>query len=163
MERRTTIRYGLSANAVFTWQSAGRARLRAKGITRDISLLSAFISASTCPPVGVNVQVDIFLFLLPTRSSASDVRIRTEAQVLRIDRAENHGQCGFAISCSSPFKFWPPRISRSNRTSQTSGVNSRMVGISESGQDLDETTALASPVALGLGSEETSSRHELGW
>ena len=113
MERRKTIRYRLSVNAIFTWQSAGHARLRAEGITRDISPLSAFISASTCPPAGANVQVDIFLFLLPNRGSAPDLRIRTEAQVLRLDHAGKHGQDGFAISCLSPFKFWPPRHSRS--------------------------------------------------
>jgi hypothetical protein len=78
-----------------------------------MSVLSAFISASSYPPVDATVQVDIFLFLPSTQISAPRLRIRGEAQVLRIDHAGDQGMGGFAIGCSH-FRFWPPRLSKSD-------------------------------------------------
>jgi hypothetical protein len=113
MERRTNIRYRLSANAIFMWKGAGHARLRAEGITRDISPLGAFVLASSCPPVDATIQVEIFLFLPTTQGSGPKLRIRTEAQVLRIDHAADQGMSGFAMG-SAHFRFWPSRASGSD-------------------------------------------------
>src|ERR1700686_2892384 len=113
MERRTNIRYRLSANAIFTWKGAGHARLRAEGITRDISPLGAFVLASSCPPIDDIIQVEIFLFLPTTQGSGPKLRIRTEAQVLRIDHEGDQGMSGFAMG-RAHFRFWPSRASGSD-------------------------------------------------
>jgi hypothetical protein len=113
MERRTNIRYRLSANTIFTWKGAGHARLRAEGITRDISPLGAFVLASSCPPVDAAIRVEIFLFLPDTQGSGPKLRLRTEAQVLRIDHGADKGMSGFAMG-SAHFRFWPHRVSGSD-------------------------------------------------
>jgi hypothetical protein len=113
MERRTNIRYGLSANAIFTWKGAGHARLRAEGITRDISPLGAFVLASSCPPVDAIIQVEIFLFISTIQGSGQKLRIRTGAQVLRIDHAADQRMSGFAVG-RAHFRFWPSRASGSD-------------------------------------------------
>jgi len=112
MERRTNIRYQMNTNAIFTWKGPGRARLRAEGMTRDISPQGAFIFASSYPPVDTSILVDIFFFL-SAPASAPKVRIRTEARVLRIDQAGDHGMNGFAIG-NSHFRFWPLTVSESD-------------------------------------------------
>ena len=106
MERRKNVRYQLSANAVFTWKGAGRASLRAEGLTRDIGPLGAFIISSSCPPVASAVQVDIFIFLSGSRSAVPTIRIRAEAEVIRIDYTESRAISGFCVSCAR-FRFWP--------------------------------------------------------
>jgi len=108
MERRKNVRYQLSANAVFTWKGAGRASLRAEGLTRDIGPLGAFITCSSCPPVATAVQVDIFIFLSGSQSAVPSLRIRAEAEVVRIDYTETHAISGFCVSCAR-FRFWPRR------------------------------------------------------
>ena len=86
MELRNRIRYRLSADAVFAWESLQHNRLQGKGITRDISLTGAFIFTSTCPPVGSVVEVDVFL--TPWSGTAGKkVRIRTQATVVRVDHS----------------------------------------------------------------------------
>jgi hypothetical protein len=110
MERRTNIRYQMNTNAIFTWKGPGRSRLRAEGMTRDISPQGAFIFASSYPPVDTTILVDIFFFLSTSPALAPKVRIRTEAQVIRIDQAVGQGMNGFAIG-NSHFRFWPPTIS----------------------------------------------------
>lgn len=111
-ERRTRVRYQLSANAVFTWKGAGHARLRAEGVTRDINPLGGFIRTRSCPPVAAVIQVDIFLFFPAVRGAEPSIRIRTQAQVVRVDYDADHCISGFSFSCSR-FRLWPRRVGRS--------------------------------------------------
>jgi polysaccharide export outer membrane protein len=93
MELRNRIRYRLSADAVFAWEGAKHDRLLGEGVTRDISLMGAFIFTATCPPVGAQVQLDVFLS--PTPGAArKTVRIKTEATVIRVEHSA--GSEGFA-------------------------------------------------------------------
>ena len=103
----------MNTNAIFTWKGPGRARLRAEGITRDISLQGAFIFASSYPPVDTTILVDIYFFVSASPAPVPKLRIRTEARVLRIDQAGKQGMNGFAIG-NSHFRFWPPTISESD-------------------------------------------------
>jgi PilZ domain len=111
-ERRKNVRYQVSANAVFSWKGAGHARLRAEGVTRDISPLGAFIRATSCPPVDAEIQVDIFVFFPAVRGADPSIRIRAEAQVLRVDYSADRSINGFSVSCSR-FRFWPRRVGNS--------------------------------------------------
>jgi hypothetical protein len=87
MELRNRVRYRLSADAVFAWEGAQRARLLGEGITRDISLTGAFVFTPTSPPVGTTVQLDVFLSSRAFGASERRVRIKTEATVIRVDHS----------------------------------------------------------------------------
>lgn len=93
MEQRNKVRYRLSADAVFAWEGAQHTRLQGKGVTRDISLAGVFIFTATCPPVGAEVELDIFLSGRPAME-AKKVCIRTEAKVIRVEHSAGPG--GFA-------------------------------------------------------------------
>jgi hypothetical protein len=96
MEMRKEIRYRLDAPALFYWESADHRRLQGEGITRDISVLGAFIVTPTCPPVEAPIQVEV---VLPSLAGLKPViRIKGEARVIRVEHpsggtAEN----GFAV------------------------------------------------------------------
>src|ERR1700693_935556 len=93
MELRNRIRYRLSADAVFAWEGAQHDRLLGAGLTRDISLMGAFVFTLTCPPVGATVHLDVFL-VPTTGASRKTVRIKTEATVIRVEHSA--GSEGFA-------------------------------------------------------------------
>ncbi len=86
VEFRHRVRYRLSADAVFAWESAQHGRLVGEGVTRDISLAGAFIFTRTCPPVGATLALDIFLSPAPG-SKGRIVRIKTEATVVRVEHS----------------------------------------------------------------------------
>lgn len=103
MERRTNTRYRLGARAVFSWEGAEKNLLQGEGVTRDISLSSAFILSLTCPPVEAEVEVE--LFLPPFHGTVATARIKAKARVLRVEQApEGEQQSGFAVD-SPGFKF----------------------------------------------------------
>jgi PilZ domain len=87
MELRNRVRYRLSADAVFTWEGPQH-RLLGEGVTRDVSVAGAFIFTRTCPPVGVTVELEIFLSPA-TGKSGRKVQIKTEARVIRVEHANN--------------------------------------------------------------------------
>ena len=96
MERRTQVRYLLSARVVFTWEGPEQKRLQGEGITRDISTKSAFILTRSCPPDHAAVQVQFFL--PPFHGVVATAQIRADAQVLRVEQASpGDRQCGFAV------------------------------------------------------------------
>ena len=55
-------------------------------MTRDISLAGVFIFTRTSPPVGVALELDIFLSAAPG-SGGRTVRIKTEAKVIRVEHS----------------------------------------------------------------------------
>lgn len=104
-EHRESVRYPLSARAVFSWQDSEQNKLRGEGLTRDVGLAGAFIFSLTCPPVGATVEVD--LFLPPVHGAVPTVRLKARAQVRRVDRAvTREEQNGFAVA-SEGFGFLP--------------------------------------------------------
>ena len=96
MEMRRELRYRLGAPALFFWQSAHHRRLRGEGSTRDVSVLGAFIVTATCPPVETPVQVEL---VLPSpMGTKTDIRIRGEARVIRVEHPSGgQGENGFAV------------------------------------------------------------------
>jgi hypothetical protein len=96
MELRKVIRYQLDAPALFSWVGVQHKRLKGEGVTRDISVLGAFILTPTCPPVAAPVQVEVLL--RSTTGLKSVFRIEGEARVVRIDHPSgSHGGNGFAV------------------------------------------------------------------
>jgi hypothetical protein len=78
---------------MFSWESAQSRRLLGKGVTRDISLVGAFILSLTSPPVDAVLHLEIFL--PPPLQGARSVRIQTEAIVIRVEHAVQNE--GFAV------------------------------------------------------------------
>jgi hypothetical protein len=96
LERRTQIRYQMSARAVFSWEGPQHERFRGEGVTRDISESSAFIVTTSCPPSRASVRVE--LFLPPLRGAVATVRLRAEMLVIRVEQAPaGDEQSGFAV------------------------------------------------------------------
>lgn len=87
MELRNRVRYRLSADAVFAWEGAQHARLLGDGITRDISITGAFVFTATSPPVGTIVHLDVFLSSRLGRGPEKKIRIKTEAEVVRVEHS----------------------------------------------------------------------------
>src|ERR1700730_2156959 len=104
MEMRREIRYRLDAPALFTWESAHRKCLQGEGITRDISVIGAFILTPTCPPIDVPIQVEV---VLPSLTGLKPVvRVSGAARVLRVDHSsKGEGENGFAV-VSEDFSRW---------------------------------------------------------
>jgi hypothetical protein len=104
MELRREIRYRLDAPALFSWESAQHKRLQGEGITRDISVLGAFIVTPTCPPLDVPIQMEV---VLPSLTGFKPViRVCGAARVLRVDHSsKGEGQNGFAV-VSEDFSRW---------------------------------------------------------
>jgi hypothetical protein len=98
MEMRKEMRYRLDAPALFSWESAHHRRLQWEGITRDVSALGAFIVTPTCPPVEASVQVEVVLPFLTLMGAKTDIRIRGEARVVRVEHpSDDQGKNGFAV------------------------------------------------------------------
>ena len=96
MELRRELRYRLDIPALFSWQNEQHRRLYAEVITRDISVLGAFIVTATCPPAQTQVEVEVALPSLAGNKSV--VRIKGEARVIRVEhRSRDGGENGFAV------------------------------------------------------------------
>jgi PilZ domain len=96
MERRTQVRYLLSARAVFSWEGPVHEISRGEGVTRDISESGAFIVTTSCPPARAAVQVE--LFLPPLHGTVATARISAKALVIRVEQAPTGDQqSGFAV------------------------------------------------------------------
>ena len=96
MDMRKELRYRLEAPAIFTWENFQQKWLQGEGITRDISLLGAFILTPTCPPNLTSVRVEL---ALPSLTGINaDIRIIGEARVVRVQHASGgQGENGFAV------------------------------------------------------------------
>ena len=96
MEMRRELRYRLDIPAMFSWRNTEPRILHAEGITRDISVLGAFIVSPTCPPVDTQVEVEVIL--PPFAGMKSVVRIKGEARVIRVEHPSiDGGENGFAV------------------------------------------------------------------
>ena len=96
MDRRTDVRYQLSARVVFSWEGPEKKRYEGEGVTRDISTKGAFILTRSCPPAHSVVQVE--LFLPPFHGTLATARMRAQVQVLRVEQGSpGDQQCGFAV------------------------------------------------------------------
>src|SRR6266446_1494649 len=92
---RKAIRFPLKAPIVFSWADSGIEK-QGEGRTRDISEVGAFVLSSTCPPVGTQVRLKIFLPVLS--SFEPQTRVEAVGKVVRVEQARGlEGSVGFAI------------------------------------------------------------------
>lgn len=106
MEKRTAIRYGLDAPAIFSWESAQHKRMQGDGVTRDISPFGAFVFTPTCPPVETTIQLEVLL--PPLTGAKATTRIKGEARVLRVEPRREKGVTGGFAALSDGFDLHPP-------------------------------------------------------
>jgi hypothetical protein len=71
-------------------------RFQGEGFTRDLSASGAYIYASSCPPTGSSVLLDV---LVPqTHRRASIPAFRTAGVVVRVEHHGASGPTGFAVA-----------------------------------------------------------------
>ena len=92
VERRKHRRFKLRAPVQFLWKSSGAGRQSAEGNTCDISPHGVFVQTQSCPPLGTNVQIDVFL----VNNSGSPIVMRASGNVVRIEKAQE-SLPGFAV------------------------------------------------------------------
>jgi hypothetical protein len=80
---------------MFRWADSGIEK-RGEGRTHDISEVGAFVLSSICPPVGTEINFNIFLPVVP--GFEPKTRVEAVGQVLRVEQARGlEGRDGFAI------------------------------------------------------------------
>jgi len=94
-ELRATVRYPLCARVVFSWRDESGHPREGRGCTRDISPKGAYVLASTGPPRGTSVAMNIYLPTVAT--GARNVRVEATDQVLRTDPSGAGSCVGFSI------------------------------------------------------------------
>jgi hypothetical protein len=99
VQRRKHNRYRLEVPAIFSWKGAQEIRQQGAGLTHDLSVSGAFIFATAPPPLNSKIELNAYL---PSRSAARPLRIRTQGQVVRLERARGRHRAGFAIA-AEPF------------------------------------------------------------
>jgi hypothetical protein len=82
MERRRAIRYRMSTSVIFHWKGPDNERFQGEGVTRDMSVASAFILTATCPPAKALVRIEV---LLPLSDGGSRARMNADMMVLRVE------------------------------------------------------------------------------
>jgi hypothetical protein len=121
MDMRKEMRYRLDAPALFSWQSAHHRRLRGEGSARDVSALGAFIVTPTCPPVEAPIQVEVILPFLNLMGTKTDIRIRGEARVIRVEHPSGgQGENGFAV-VRSDLNHWDLATSQTESEAALAG------------------------------------------
>ena len=94
-ERRTALRYPLRLPVVFSWQDeAGRVH-GCDGYCRDLGSRGIYVQAELVPPLGVSVEMNVFL--PRPEHSARPSEIHAIGRVVRSERpVPNSERCGFA-------------------------------------------------------------------
>jgi hypothetical protein len=95
IELRRSIRYRLSAPALFMWAPKDGKPRSGKGVTRDINTLGVYVQTDALPPVGARVQMEIVLPKLA--DSSPGMHLQGEGIVLRCENGEATIR-GFAAS-----------------------------------------------------------------
>jgi hypothetical protein len=93
MERRSSLRYPLRAEAVFGWDDEFGQHRERHGHTRDVGRVGAYIYASECPANGTWVALSVFL--PASKGETGTLRIEAQGYVVRAEAA-GEGDAGAA-------------------------------------------------------------------
>ena len=101
MEMRRESRYRLDAPVLFSWQKEQQDQIHGEGVTRDISVVGAFIVTPRCPPIDVPIQVEV---VLPSFTGIKPVfRVSGPARVLRVEQTSKASRDGGFVVVSEDF------------------------------------------------------------
>jgi hypothetical protein len=94
-ERRTALRYPLRLPVVFSWQDDNGRLQGSDGYSRDLGSRGIYVQAEVAPPLGVSVEMNVFLPRPEHSSRPSEIHA-----IGRVVRSERQGSapkgCGFA-------------------------------------------------------------------
>ena len=134
-ERRTALRYPLRLPVVFSWQDeAGRVQ-GCDGYCRDLGSRGIYVQAELVPPLGVSVEMNVFL--PRPEHSARPSEIHAIGRVVRSERrAPTTETCGFAAMNHTTRL----RETRSQKTDQPDATLDEF-GLERAGDDHGRTSA----------------------
>ena len=92
---RKNMRYPVKAPVSFWWNDENGNQRLGEGTSRDVSETGTFVFAPSCPPVGADIALRIFLVALP--GATRILRMEVDGRVLRVEQATAAGRCGFAV------------------------------------------------------------------
>lgn len=93
--RRSAVRYRLSAKVVISWTGGDGIEHELTGHTRDISPGGAYIFSSIFPPLKQTLHITIHLPMFAGESRIPCVDVR--GHVLRVDSDAAIAECGFSV------------------------------------------------------------------
>jgi hypothetical protein len=94
VDRRTALRYPLRLPVVFSWQDEAGHNQGSEGYCRDLGSRGIYIHSEQVPPLGVAIEMDVFLPRLQHSARASE--IHAIGRVVRADVVQPLQACGFA-------------------------------------------------------------------
>jgi hypothetical protein len=93
-ERRTALRYPLRLPVVFSWQDESGRVQGCDGHSRDLGSRGIYVHAEVVPPLGVAVEMNVFL--PRPEHSARPSEIHAIGRVVRSENVSSAKGCGFA-------------------------------------------------------------------
>jgi len=111
VERRKGIRYRMNASVLFRWSGPDHGQYQGEGVTRDMSVVGAFVVTSTCPPPNSAIQMEVYL---PLSDGGSRALMKSEMTVLRVEHdIAGNKQSGFsAVGKGFSLRTFSDRASR---------------------------------------------------
>lgn len=95
-ERRKYTRYRLGIPVIFSWRDERKTQCEGLGLTRDVSITSAFVLTPNPPPLEANLKLKAFL--PPVVGVAAPMRIHGEGRAIRVQAIKCHEASeGFAV------------------------------------------------------------------
>lgn len=94
MELRHANRYRSTSTTFYRWASPEGQPQNGEGLTLDISTRGVFVLATTCPPPGTQVEIEVWLPKL--KDTSPEIRIQGKGQVLRVEHDVT--RAGFAAA-----------------------------------------------------------------
>lgn len=94
-ETRKAMRYRVSAPVTFTWEQENKRQV-GEGVTRDMSSRGIFIWSPALPPIGTQLECEVFI----PKNSPSDtsLKVLVKGLIKRIDSFRQlHNAIGFAV------------------------------------------------------------------
>ncbi len=96
MERRKFTRFALEYPVLISWRDLRGVSHRAEGVTRNVSVSGVFFRGRTSPPVGAQIEFNVFFPWIESREST--LRMTTEGTVVRASLQMIGGERdGFAL------------------------------------------------------------------
>lgn len=96
MERRKFARFAVECPVLVSWKDPKGVSHRAEGVTRNVSVGGVLFRGRTSPPVGAQIEFNVFFPWLESREST--LRMTTEGTVVRASLPMNGGERdGFAL------------------------------------------------------------------
>ena len=109
-DRRRAKRQHLVAVVDFWWLNPNGSVEGSHGITHDVSSNGVLIEARECPPIGLNIQMTIFIEGMS--NSGGSLELHGEGTVVRVARSANLRLAQKSSAFAASVRFYSERTSR---------------------------------------------------